>query len=112
MNANGQSELNARANLDRFAADLLNSGGGTTTRVRRESDTDTDRHGIRFFGFSMTNRGNEYGLCVQGIVLPAGPSDDHVVILDGEDTLWVQALSRIRSARSELRQALDDNKIR
>lgn len=98
----------ALENARKFLDDLQDTGSGASASPERLAKADVVVRNVKFFGFSIINRGNTYKLCLPGAALPAGPHDEVVIVLDGTPTLWRQGLSIIRSApsASQLRQAL------
>lgn len=107
MSSQPEFEENASRNIARFAAELGQTGGGSSGVLERDQSLDRDYRHSTFYGFRLLNREKVYELLVPIATLPDDPCHDVVVILDGREMPWSAAMSAIRSRPSELREALD-----
>lgn len=91
----------ARQRMLRFLADLKANRGGSSQDLQRRPDLDQKVREREFCGFSFANRGTPYELCLENS--DTQTNEDTVVVLDGEQLTWSDALASIRTRPSSRR---------
>lgn len=82
---------------------LLSEAGqfqGDAETLAHDHDHDRVHQEVRFYGFTFRNRGNVLHASMQAAQLDIGPEEqagEPVVFIDGEEMLWQEAVTRVRS---------------